>query len=308
MLVPPNFIPKVGLRVGLDMSKELLTVHRIRLISNPGVYKDGGGLRLIVTALARKRWELRISIKGKKRQFGLGIFPEVSLNDARDEANSIRRAARDGIDLRQQRLKEKSRSRTFREAFETCFDVKRKQLSNSKHLKQWPSTMERYVFPVFGDVPIAEVATDHVLDALSPIWHEKTETAKRILQRIDVVIRSAILHGWRERASPCVGVAEYLGTRHREAQHHRALPWQQVPAFIAMLQGPARRGWPTTRLAFEFLILTATRSSETRQSVWSEFDLDNAIWTIPKTRMGKSLSLRAVAHHYHVGHSTIVRA
>ena len=113
----------------------------------------------------------------------------------------------------------------------------------------------------------------------------KPETAKRVLQRIEAVFKSAILRGSREKASPCVGVADHLGTRHREQKHHAALPWQELPDFVAMLQQPSRNGWPTTRLAFEFLILTATRSSEVRNAVWAEFDFDNAIWDIPKERM-----------------------
>ena len=142
-----------------------------------------------------------------------------------------------------------------------------------------------YVFPFFGDVPVSDVTTAHVLEVLKPIWFEKPETAKRVLQRIEAVFKSAILRGSREKASPCVGVADHLGTRHREQKHHAALPWQEIPEFVAMLQQPSRSGWPTTRLAFEFLILTATRSSEVRNAVWDEFDFDNAVWEIPKERM-----------------------
>jgi integrase len=178
---------------------------------------------------------------------------------------------------------------TFRQAFEKYFDHKRKQLSNAKHLKQWPSTMERHVFPVFGDVAVADVTTAQVLDALSPIWYGKPETARRVLQRIEAVFESAILHGAREKASPCVGVVQHLGTRHRDVRHHPSLPYQEVPDFIfSELRRQTQRGWPTTRLALEFLILTATRSGETLKARWSEIDLDNALWVIPKERMMKS--------------------
>jgi integrase len=250
------------------MAKELLTAHKIRSISAPGIFKDGAGLRLIARGSKggglTKRWELWISIKGKKCELGLGAYPGVSLSDAREEADKIRRAARAGIDLRQQRLKEKAQACTFREAFDSYFAIKRQQLSNPKHLEQWPRTMETYVFPCFGDVPVADVTSGHVLAALEPIWFEKPETARRVLQRTEAVFKSAIMRGAREKASPCVGVAEELGTRRGEVRHHAALPWDQVPAFIALLQSPTQRGWPTTRLAFEFLILTATRSGETR--------------------------------------------
>ena len=265
------------------MSKELLKAHRVRSECTPGIYRDGGGLRLIVTARGTQRWELWISITGRKRQLGLGVYPQVSQKEARDKADEIRRAARNGIDLRMQRLKAKASAITFRQAFDIYFEVKRKQLSNAKHLKQWQGTMERYVYPVFGDVPVAEVTSAQVLTVLAPIWYDKPETAKRVLQRIEAVFKSAILRGSRKLASPCGGVAGELGTKHREVRHHAFLPWQEVPAFIVELQ--AHQGWPATRLAFEFLILTATRSGETRGATWSEFDPHRAKWIIPKQRM-----------------------
>jgi integrase len=207
------------------------------------------------------------------------------LKDARDKAERIKQAARDGIDLRSQQVLQRARELKFRQAFEDYFRVKRQQLSNAKHLAQWPSTMDAYVFPFFGDVPVSEVTTANVLDALMPIWFSKPETAKRVLQRVEAVFKSAILRGSREKASPCVGVADHLGTRHREQNHHAALPWQEVPEFIVDLRAMSKRGWPTTRLAFEFLILTAARSGEVRNAVWNEFDFDNAVWEIPKERM-----------------------
>ena len=150
------------------MAKELLTARMVRLIKTPGVYNDGRVLRLIVTAKGAKRWELFIPINRRRRERGLGLFPDVSLQDARNEADKIRRAARKGIDLRQHRRDAQANAVTFRQAFETYFSVKCKQLSNAKHLKQWPRTMETYVYPVFGDVPVAEVTTVQVLDALTP--------------------------------------------------------------------------------------------------------------------------------------------
>lgn len=160
------------------MAKELLTAHKVRSTKEAGVYKDGAGLRLIVTSRGIKRWELWITINRKRCERGLGVYPDVSLQDARDEADRIRRAARNGIDFRQQRRQEQACAVTFRQAFDAYFSVKCKQLSNGKHLKQWPSTMETYVFPVFGDVPVSDVTTAHVLEVLQPIWFTKPETAK----------------------------------------------------------------------------------------------------------------------------------
>ena len=275
----------MGLRVGLDMSKELLTAHRVRSASAPGIYGDGGGLRLILTSRGVKKWELLTPFQGKRRQLGLGTFPQVSLKEARGKADEKRRMARNGIDPRSRHLKGQPRATTLMQAFETCFDLRRQQLSNAKHLRQWQSTMDTYVFPLLGEISVADVTSSQVIEVLRPIWYDKPETARRVLQRMEAVFKSAILHGTREKASPCIGVAQQLGTRHREVRHHASLPWKRVPAFINILKGHEERGWPTTRLAFEFLILTATRSGETRGAVWSEFDLDGAVWTIPKKRM-----------------------
>jgi len=145
--------------------------------------------------------------------------------------------------------------------------------------------MEAYVFPFIGDIPVSEVTAAQVIEVLKPIWFSKPETARRVLQRIEAVFKWAILCGFREKASPCVGIADNLGTRHREQQHYAAMPWKEVPEFVSMLQQTSRNGWPITRLAFEFLILTVSRSSEVRNAVWVEFDLENSIWTIPKERM-----------------------
>ena len=145
--------------------------------------------------------------------------------------------------------------------------------------------MEAYVFPKIGDVPVADVTTGQVIDVLTPIWFDKPETAKRVLQRIETVFKSAIVRGIRVRASPCVGVAAELGTKHREVTHHASLEWVRVPAFISLLRNDGGRRRMVTALALEYLILTATRSGETRGADWSEIDLVSAIWSIPKERM-----------------------
>ena len=149
--------------------------------------------------------------------------------DARDKADKIRRAARDGIDLRMQRLKKAGARFTFRQAFEAYFE------------RQAPAALQceapQAVAEHDGDVRVSLFSATcrslkshaHVLAALEPIWFDKPETAKRVLQRIEAVFKSAILRGSREKASPCVGIAEELGTRHREVEHHAALPWKRSP-------------------------------------------------------------------------------
>jgi integrase len=197
----------------------------------------------------------------------------------------MRRAARDGRDFAEDRRQQAAKATTFKQAFETFFEVKRQSLSNAKHIKQWPSTMQTYVFPTIGKKPVGDVTHADIIELLEPIWFEKPETAKRVLQRMEAVFKSAILRGQREKASPCVGVAQELGTRHREVEHHLALPHAEVKDFIKMLR--ASPASPVTKLAFEWLILTATRSGETRGAAWSEIDEAKALWAVPKERMKK---------------------
>jgi hypothetical protein len=127
--------------------------------------------------------------------------------------------------------------------------MKRKSLSIAKHAAQWRSTMETYAFPSIGDRPVAGVEAREILDLLTPLWFTKVETARRVLQRMEVVFKSAILRGCRQRVSPCVGVKEELGTRHAKVIHRRALHHRRVPAFLADLR--ASQSHPATKLTFE---------------------------------------------------------
>jgi integrase len=248
-----------------------------------GVHEDGGGLRLVVEPSGSRRWVLRVTISGKRHNRGLGPYPLIMLDAARDSAIDMRRAAREGRDLARERRQQAARATTFRQAFDAFFELKRQGLSNAKHLAQWPATMETYVIPKIGSRPVGDVTHADILELLKPIWYAKPETAKRVLQRIEAVFKSAILRGQREKASPCIGVAQQLGTRHRKVEHHRALPYADVPAFIKLLR--ASSATPSTKLAFEWLILTTTRSGETRGAAWLEIDEANGLWLIPPSRM-----------------------
>ena len=248
-------------------------------LKEPGLYEDGAGLRLVITDQKTKRWALRLTINGRRVERGLGVYPDVGLDDARQKAAELRRAAKDGRDARAEDKQKKRSNSTFKDAFEKFFSVREQQLSNGKHVQQWRSTMRDYVFPVIGNRPVAEITAGEILDVVQPIWFTKPETATRVLQRLNAVFDSAILRGTREKANPCIGVSGELGTDHRKVKHHAALPWQEVPAFVRDLR--QRAAMPATVLAFEFLILTAARSGEARGALWQEFDLVRRRWTIP---------------------------
>jgi Phage integrase central domain/Arm DNA-binding domain len=214
-----------------------------------------------------RRWVLRVTINGRRHNRGLGPYPLVTLEKARDQATDLRRAARDGRDLISEQAAQRARSVTFRQAFETMFELRKQQLSNAKHLEQWPSTMKAYVFPRIGDKLVSDVTHADILAILESIWFEIPETASRVLQRLEAVFKSAILRGKREKASPCIGVAQELGVKHRTVEHHRALPYAEVPGFVRALR--AFPSHPATKLAFEWLILTATRFSCTTSAAIS---------------------------------------
>jgi integrase len=260
-----------------------LNAAKVRNIKATSTYEDGGGLRLVVADTGAKRWVMRISIKGTRRELGLGGYRSVSLEAARKRAAEIRDGAREGRDVTLERRLRQQNAQTFRQCFEDVYDLRRERVTNKKALLQWRSTMETYVFPFIGHLPVAEIEPDHVLDLIRPIWFVKPETGKRVLQRIETVIKSAIVRRLRDKASPCIGVRQELGTKHREVVSHRALPYSEVPAFLVQLR--AGRGRASTRLALEWLILTATRSRETRLARWEEMDQHRKVWTIPASRM-----------------------
>ncbi len=238
---------------------------------------------------------MRIAIAGDRRDISLGPLATLSLAEAREKAHEIRKAVSEGRDpareRRLERLPPEQASTaeivddrpTFEDCWHAFWQVKEPQLSNGKHRDQWVSTMSSYVLPHIGKRPIADVKPGEIITILTPIWRTKEETARRVLQRIDAVFVSAITREIRERASPCTGVGRELGQRRQDQSHHAALPYADVASLITRLR--LRKGPLACRLAFEFLILTATRSGETRGARWSEIDLATGLWIIPADRM-----------------------
>ncbi|MEQ1647042.1 MAG: integrase arm-type DNA-binding domain-containing protein [Hyphomicrobiaceae bacterium] len=257
-----------------------MSAIKVTKLKSPGLYEDGAGLRLVVTDKGTKRWALRLTIHGRRVERGLGVWPDVSLDDARRKASAMRVAAKDGRDLKTEvRTSGHQKAVTFKTAFETFFEIRRQKLSNGKHVKQWETTMQTYVFPVIGKRPVSDVTAAEVLAVLQPIWFSKPETASRVLQRMKAVFDSAILRGTRERANPCIGVVGELGTDHRKVIHHPALPRAAVPGFVRFIRRcPALA---STQLAFEFLILTVARTGDVRGALWSEIAFERRLWTIP---------------------------
>ena len=240
-----------------------------------------------------RSWILRVKVGDRRPEMGLGGFPDVTLEQARQRAREARDQIRQGIDpvaarkAAQDLLRASQAKRiTFDEAAKLCHAVKAAQFKNRKHAAQWISTLVEYASPVVGDMPVADVELAHVIAVLTPIWTAKTETASRVRGRIEDVLDWATVNQYRTGDNPAkwTGNLEHALPRPskvRTVEHHAALPWADVGAFMAQLR--AHRG--TGARALEFAILTAARSGEVRLATWGEIDLQNKIWTVPAERM-----------------------
>jgi integrase len=266
---------------GKHLEKRLSAAF-VRTIKDPGFYGDGHGLYLKVEASGARRWVQRLVIHGKRRDIGLGSASLVSLAEAREAALQHRKAARAGEDP----IATKRRSAgilMFEEAARKVHELSKPTWRNDKHGDQWINTMTTYVFPVFGSKRVDIVGSADVLAALSSVWNEKPETARRIKQRIGSVFKWAMANGWRTD-NPAETITKALPKHDRsKTVHRKALPYGEVGGAIEKVR--KSDAGVATKLAFEFLVLTATRSAETREAVWSEFDLAKAVWTIPAARM-----------------------
>lgn len=250
----------------------------------PGRHGDGRGLFLYVKPTGARSWVLRYQVQGRRRDLGLGPYPDVSLAMARDRAAEARRLIAEGEDPIAK--KQQAKPKTFREAALELIESKRPGWKNAKHAAQWTATLESYVFPKIGAVQVAKIETADVTSTLTPIWAAKPETANRVRQRIEAVIDYASALGIRTGDNPARwrGHLDHLLPKPKKVRavvHHPALPHAQIADFMTDLgkrEGVAAR-------ALAFTILTAARSGETRGMTWGEVDLDAKVWTIPAGRM-----------------------
>ena len=263
--------------------EKALTAVRVNAAKVPGRYADGNGLYLVVEPSGGKRWMLRTVVQGKRRDIGLGGCSLVTLAEAREKALAYRKVARDGGDPVAGRKQAQAAVPTFAEAAEQVHADHGASWKNPKHRDQWINTLRTYAFPQLGERPVNTLATPDVLRVLSPIWLTKPETARRVRQRIGTVLDWAKTAGYRTGDNPVEGVERGLPRQTGKAAHHAALPYAEVPAFVAKLRS-SDQGM-IARLAFEFLILTAARTGEVIGATWSEIDEDQALWTVPASRM-----------------------
>ncbi|WP_343040678.1 tyrosine-type recombinase/integrase [Pikeienuella piscinae] len=277
--------------------EKALTAQAVKNASAPGKYFDGHGLYLRVDANGSRFWVQRITIRGKRCELGLGSPALVTLAEARAAALENRKLARSGGDPLQAR-REAQAVLTFAEAARKVHELHRPTWRNPKHAAQFISTLETYAFPRLGKLKVQDVTTADVLAVLSPIWTVKAETARRVRQRIGTVMKWAIAQGWRQD-NPAENISQALPKATARPEHRRALPYGEVAGCVETVQ--TSNAGLSTKLAFEFLVLTASRSGEVREARWDEIDMAARVWEIPAERMKMKrphrvpLSSRAVA-------------
>jgi integrase len=272
-----------GMNPPLRHPQKALTSVRVNSLSASGRYGDGNGLYLVVDPSSAKRWVLRTVVRGIRRDIGLGGLRLVSLAEARIKAHEYRRIAREGGDPIEARRQARATVPTFAEAALSTLEHRRAGWKDKKHPSQWINTLKLYVFPVMGDKRVDEVETADVLRALSPIWLSKPETARRVRQRVSIVLDWAKAAGHRSGDNPVEGVGRGLPRQSEKRGHFAAIPYVDVPAFVKKLGDIPTSEY--ARLGFEFLILTAARTSEVLNARWTEVDLDRSVWTVPAARM-----------------------
>jgi integrase len=272
-----------------------LTALDVRRLVRPGLHAVGGviGLYLQVRNVSARSWILKVVAGSKRRMYGLGSYPTVTLEVAREKARLYRLQLETGKDPAVERRKQQAALRaarakvmTFNEAAQAVMAVKCQEFSNRKHAAQWKATLDTYASPVIGSLSVQDIETAHILKVLEPIWSTKTETATRVRQRIEKVFDWCQARGYRTGDNPARWdghLKELLPqpSKIRAVQHFAALPYVDLPAFVARLQG--QRGIAAKALCFA--ILTAARSGEVRGARWAEIDLNAQLWTVPADRM-----------------------
>jgi len=255
------------------------------------VIPDGGNLYLQLVAgkegHTARSWVFKYELVGVRHEMGLGPLHTVSLVEARNQARDLRQQLLAGVDplearqkARKALLAERARSVTFKQAAEMYLDLHLSSFKNAKHQDQWRNTLATYVYPKIGGLAVVDVDSPSILKIIQPLWATKTETASRIRGRIERILDYATTSGFRSGDNPAAKVTASLPKRNGRG-HHAALPFTELPAFMAELRG---RDSISAR-ALEFTILTAARTGETIGATWDEFDLKAKTWTAPATRM-----------------------
>lgn len=273
-------------------ARKPLTAAAVKTIDEPGKYHDGSGtgLFLRVQENGTRFWVQRIVIRGKRRELGLGSYPTVSLAQAREKALDNKRAAREGLDP----TAEKKRQReipTFEEAARAAHQELSPSWKNPKDRAAFLTTLETYIFPHVGSMLLPDVTSADIRRPILAARAKVPGVARKLVYRVSAVFRWGIAEGYCT-GNPATTEALALPKMERNSTHRKALPYQHVAECIDAVW--ASKAWLGTKLALEFVTLTAMRSGEVRAARWSEIDLHDAssvqdaeriTWVVPADRM-----------------------
>jgi integrase len=284
----------VGLDVG-DTHRPLTNAKARTIKPGDKNLADGTVPGLTLQPTARKgrgRWNLRFvsPVRGKRRDMGLGVYPEVSIVEARHlaaEARKMIRGGEDPIDARQT-LRATPPGITFEQASRQMHDQKKSGWSQ-RHGHNWIISLEIHAFPIIGNMPIELLRAEDFRKVLEPIWLTLRETANRVKQRCTAVMNWCMAQGLIV-GNPCTALEHLLPNRKVRAEHQPSMPWKKVPDFVENLLHDGTVG--TCREAMEFLILSAARSGEVRKMRWVEVDLEKNVWTCPAEVMKGGIAHR----------------
>ena len=272
---------------------KVLTAAFVKTVTQPGRYGDGRGscglyLRVWTMTNGRtgKNWGQRLRVRGQITNLGLGSYPTVSLALARGKAIKNAQAVEEGIDPRMPVASVPS----FAEAVDAVIASRAEGWKNPKTAKRWRAILETYAMPSLGRRLVNEITTGDVMHVLSPIWLSKPETGRQVREHLSVVMEWAIGQGFRADNPASRAIAKSLPKQNQRVTHFKALPFSGLGEAIRQVRGTT--AWLGTKLCFEFLSLTASRSAEARLARWDEFDLDSLTWTIPASKMKNGLEHR----------------
>ncbi len=258
-----------------------LNVARIRALSKPGRYGDGGTLYLVVSPGGTKSWVQRLTVNGRRHDIGLGPWPVVSLAEAREAAFQNRRIVRRGGDPLAE--KRKRRAPTFAEAFAKVIDANSSRWRSPKTAKNWRESIERYAMPAIGALTVDRIGREDVLRILTPIWTQKPAIARKLRQRLGSVFQWAQAHGYIESNPAGESISGALPRMPAVKSNFRALPYPEIPSALESIETSGAS--IAAKLALRLVILTACRSGEVRLARWSEVDVVDRVWRIPPERM-----------------------
>ena len=251
-----------------------------------GKYADGQGLWLVKRSKTAGKWVQRLSVHGRRREMGLGSWPDVSIAEARDRAEEARKTLRTGADpiIEREKTRVSARKITVVEAIHGCFEARQAELKNDGEAGRWLSPLKVHVIPKIGRYPIEDIDQHALKDTLGPIWHDKPEAAAKALNRMNLTLKHAAALGLDVDLQATMKARALMGKQRHTVTHIPSLPYAEAPAFYSWLN--TKPG--IAPLALRFLILTVARTSEVRFVRFGEIEDD--IWTLAaeRTKTGKT--------------------